>query len=236
LSPLDTKVEALILCGGLGTRLGGELPGLPKALAKVGGRVFLDILIDQLTRQGIRKIIFAIGYLGEKIISRYNSRNDGAFIFSREETPLGTGGAVQHALALIAGDTFLVLNGDSHCQVDFARLIGRHEHIASDMTMVVTSPDNREDTGTICLGPDDRILDYREKPGNAGTDSYVNAGVYVMGKRVFASGSFSPPFSLEYDLFPPLVRRGNCYGFPVNSELVDIGTPQRLREAVKKLS
>ena len=230
---MDINIDAIILCGGFGTRLKDEVPDLPKALALVRGRPFLDILIAQLTSQGIRRIIFGVGHLSDKIVSYYRNRNDGVFVFSMEESPLGTGGAVKHALQFVRTDPFLVLNGDSHCNVDFGHMSGYHSRANADMTMAVTRPDDRKDAGAIELGADGRILGFHEKDECIG--GFVNAGVYLMTKRIFTSAPSTFPLSLEYEFFPELVQHGKCYGFPIDGELVDIGTPDRLRGAQTKL-
>ena len=94
------KVDVLILCGGIGSRLSSVNPDRPKGLAPVGGKPFLDILVEDLVQQGFQRIIFCVGHLKEQVIDRYKTRKDAEYFFSQEDIPLGTGGAVQESGAL----------------------------------------------------------------------------------------------------------------------------------------
>src|SRR5690349_21298843 len=108
-------IDAAILCGGKGTRLQPVISDLPKGLAPVRGRALLDILVEDLVAQGLRRIILCVGHMKEQIISHFSGRRDADFLFSEETAPLGTGGAVKNAAEFIRSDPFLVMNGDSMC-------------------------------------------------------------------------------------------------------------------------
>jgi NDP-sugar pyrophosphorylase family protein len=217
----------------MGTRLKSEVPDRPKGLAELRGRPFLDLLVEQLVEQGVRHLIFAVGYLGEQIVSHFTGTSNASLLFSKEDFPLGTGGAVLKALHLVKSDPFLVLNGDSICPVNYSDLLNAHCAVNADITITVARPDGRSDAGAILLGQANRIIGYSERGANAG--GFVNAGVYMLARRVFEQTQLASRCSLEYDLFPVLAARGRSYGFPIEGELVDIGTPQRLRSARERL-
>ena len=225
-------LDALILCGGLGTRLRDVVADRPKGLAEIRGQPFLDLLIGRLQRQGLRRFILCTGYRGEQIAARYAQRADAQFVVSLEDRPLGTGGAVRLAAAHLASDPFFVLNGDSYCEVDYAALQRFHEGKRATLSIVVAPPGEREDVGTVQLGGDGRIVSFSEK---SGARASINGGVYLMRRSLIDALPAQTPLSLERDVFPEAVRRGGCYGFSVPGPVVDIGTPERYRAAQELL-
>lgn len=220
-------VDAVILCGGRGTRLRSIFPDRAKALVPIGGRPFLDIVVHELRGQGFERIIFCVGHRKEEIIAHYRPRRDGEFVFAEEDEPLGTGGAVMNALPSTRSDPIVVLNGDSWCRVDFQRLYRWHCEKAAAATLVLTAPAGREDGGLVKTDQSGRILSFAEKAGAATNGQYVNAGIYVLEKSAIARGRATIPYSLEHDLFPALSGSQPCFGFFVSGPLIDIGTPER---------
>jgi len=220
-----SALDALILCGGLGTRLREVVTDRPKGLAEIRGRPFLDLLIDELARQGLKRFILCTGYRGEQIAARYARRSDAQFVVSLEDRPLGTAGAIRLALPFAKSDPFLVLNGDSFCQVDYRALHRFHEAKHAALTIVVAPPGSRDDVGTVVLAGDGAIASFNEK-ARQDKQASINAGIYLM-RRNLVEGLTQTPLSLEHDVFPQAVRGGGCYGFPVAGPVVDIGTPER---------
>lgn len=231
--PLDA-IDALILCGGVGSRLRPVVSDRPKSLAPIGGRPFLDILVEDLLQYGIRRIIFGVGHMKEQIIDRYQDRDDAEYLFSQENVPLGTGGAVQIALPVIHSDPFLVMNGDSVCQVDFDKFRSFHMARASNASFVLTKADERYDGGVVCIGETQRIHSFLEKTRiKDQRRCFISAGIYLLQRQIFERQYIEPPFSLEYDVFPEMISTKLCFGFVVESELVDIGTPERYSRAIR---
>lgn len=236
-APLLSSIDAVILAGGLGTRLQAVVSDRPKPLATIQGRAFLDLLVDDLLQQGLRRFVLCISHRREQIVEHFQSRRDAEFLFSEETSPLGTGGAVRHALPLIASNPFLLLNGDSWCQVDFASLLAFHESRGAQASIVVTAARGRKDGGNIELATDGRISAFREKTTAAtGRPALINAGIYILPRDLPAAWQQPDPLSLERDVFPQLAAAGGCYGFQVDSEVIDIGTPERYAEAQLRLS
>jgi len=229
-------IDVVILAGGLGKRMRSIVDDRPKPMATIRGRPFLDILIDDLTRQGLRRLILCVGHRGDQIVAHLRSRTDVEFVFSEENIPLGTGGAIRHAAHLVHSDSFLALNGDSLCRIDYERFLAFHRERNSTASIVVAAARGRSDGGTVELAEDARIVRFREKASGANTAlTYMNAGIYLLRKDLPTSWLQSDPFSLEHDVFPELVSGKNCYGFVVDAEVVDIGTPERYVEAQSKL-
>ena len=227
------EIDVLILCGGYGSRLQPLIKDRPKGMALIGGRPFLDILVDDLLRQGFQSIIFCVGYLKEQIIEHYKLRKDANFQFSEENTPLGTGGAVKNALTLVKSNVILVINGDSICKVNFSDLIHFHYQQMSSATFVLSNPHDRYDGGTVCIDGSNKIHYFLEKKSNQSSfKSLINAGIYLLDLERFSLSEENSPFSLEHNIFPNIVCECPCYGFVVDSDLIDIGTPERYLKAM----
>ncbi len=221
-----SALDALILCGGLGTRLREVVTDRPKGLADVRGRPFLDLLIDRLARHGLRRFVLCTGYRGEQIAARYARRTDAEFVVSLEEQPLGTAGALRLAATHLRSDPLLVLNGDSFCEVDYEALRAFHEDKRATLSIVVVPPGERDDAGNVALADDGAITSFSEKSGR-GERTSINAGIYLMHRSLVDALPAHTSLSLERDVFPEAVRRGGCYGFRVPGPVVDIGTPER---------
>lgn len=227
------EIDVVILCGGLGKRLKSVVGDRPKVLARIGGKVFLDVLINNLLLYGFRRIILSVGHLKEQIIDHFRQKAEYEceIEFSEEHAPLGTGGALKKTEPLIKSDTFLVMNGDSFCDVDFDKLLDFHIGKSAIMTMVLARSDAIKDYGSITLDDSCRIQGFKEKVSSV-SNKMVNAGIYLMQKDIFSYMSEGDVFSLEYDFFPRLTE-SECYGYLTGGELFDIGTPERYEKAKK---
>lgn len=224
-------IDVIILCGGLGKRLRPVTRDQPKVLANIGGKAFLDILIDSLLQYGFKHLILSVGYLKEQIIAHFNNYNPGCKIeFSEEEMPLGTGGAIRRTQPLIEADTFLVMNGDSICEADLSKFYDSHIKHRAILSMVLTKSQQVHDYGIIEMDDYYRIKSFKEKVGHK-DNSFINAGIYLMKKDIFSSMPDNEVFSLEYDFFPKILDNNKCYGFVCEGELIDIGTPERYAKA-----
>lgn len=221
-------VDAIILCGGLGTRLQAVVDDRPKALALVQGKPFIDILLDELIDQGLRRFILCIGYMKEQIVGHLAERHDAVFLYSEETVPLGTGGAIRHALPLVSSDPFMVLNGDSLCRVNLAAMLHFHRQSGAALTLAAAPAGERRDAGTLKISPDSRLRAFEEKSGSG--DS-INAGIYLMNRSSTADWPLTYPFSLERDALPQLIVQQPCFAFEAQGDVYDIGTPDRYRKA-----
>jgi NDP-sugar pyrophosphorylase family protein len=224
--------DALVLCGGLGTRLQPVLRDRPKGLAPISGRPFLDILIEELIRHGLRRILLCAGHGADQIVTHFAHRRDAEFVVCVEPKPLGTGGAVRYALPHVHTDPFIVANGDSFCRVNYGDLLRDHASWRPAATIVVTPPNERTDTGTVEVDAEGRITSFAEKLAQANQQrGYVNAGVYVLQRGLIESERPETPVSLERDIFPRAARDSRCRAFHVAGPVIDIGTPERYAAA-----
>lgn len=221
--------DAIVLAGGLGTRLRDTVPGVPKPLAPVGGRPFLDLLLQQLgTIPTLKRVILAIGHQASQIIEHYRDpRKFGSFeiTFSIEHKPLGTGGALRQALIHTCESNILVLNGDSFLAIDWASFTQTHSTHEGIATIATVHQTDISRYGELILNRrSKRITDFREKEGlvKAG---FINAGVYLFRARVKKHLPPANVFSIEQDLFPSLLREG-LYAHEVQGKFIDIGTKE----------
>lgn len=223
-------LSAVILAGGLGTRLRSVVNDRPKVMAPIGGRPFVTVILDQLNEAGVGDVLLCVGYMGTYIESELGSRyRDLSLRYSYEDRPLGTGGALRNALDLIGSDSALVLNGDSYCQCSFGALRAFHKERRAVGTLLVTRVGDVSRYGSIRLDEQGRIQAFEEKRDSAGP-GWINAGVYVLEKGIIASIGTGACVSLERDLFPSLVGTG-FYGFRQEGSFLDIGTPEDFARA-----
>ena len=222
------KIDAIVLCGGLGKRLRSVVSGLPKSMADIHGRPFLEVLIEYIASFGIQRFILCAGYKKEAIHTHFQSKKDGnCYVISGEAKPLGTGGALKAAFPLLRSSQFLVFNGDSFCRVDLNALVEFHSSVNATATLALASVQDARDFGTIALKENHEIDVFKEKDTSFSAPALVNAGIYLFERSVLQYFSPTETFSLESDLFPSLV--GNkLYGYMTGQNLFDIGTPERL--------
>ena len=228
-------IDVVILSGGLGTRLRPTIKDKPKGLAPVNGRPFLDILVDNLLMYGFHRFVFCVGYLGKQIIRHFGERDDCQIVFSVEEIPLGTGGAIKNAKEKINSDIFLVLNGDSFCEVDYHAFLEFHINNRASISIVLTNVDEARDFGSVIIDHACRMVSFNEKAKNE--SCLINAGIYLLERRVLTLVSEEQTvFSLERDFFPKVIEKYPCYGYEVSSRLWDIGTSERYKKACRHLA
>jgi len=225
-------MKALILAGGLGTRLKDLVNDRPKPMVSVANRPFLEYLIFQLTSHSLTNVVLCIGYLGEQV-RRYfgDGRRWGVHIsYFQEKEPLGTGGAIKLAEKLVQGENFVVMNGDSFLDVDLNRLIDCHLGKKALATMALAQVEDPTRYGAVEINAKGEIEDFVEK-GQGSQSKLVNGGVYVLNRRIFDHIP-EEKVSLEKEVFPNLVGKGFC-GMPVKGFFIDIGVPEdykRLQE------
>jgi len=214
-------VEAVVLAGGLGTRLRAAVSDVPKPMAPVGGRPFLERLLDYWIGQGVRRAVLAVGYMYDSIRRHFGDEYRGcAIAYSIEDHPLGTGGALVQSLPLVHGDTFLVLNGDTYFAVPLEALGAFHRRHGADVSLSLFRSDNPRYTG-ISLDPDGRVSSFSG-------EGLVNGGV-VLFQRSALEGLPATIASLEKDLLPGM--KGAIYGCVFDVPFVDIGLPEDWRAA-----
>lgn len=231
------QTPIIILCGGAGTRLKSILGGKPKILASIGDKMLLDITLSMLARAGFEKIILSVGHLKEHI-EEYAGEKNYPVVFSREDEPLGTGGALAAALPHTDGaEHFFAMNGDMIFNPDFAALHHFHLKKRALMSMALTRPYGGDGGAVVELDGAGQIVGWRNKKTKDAYDPkvFLNAGVYVFTKEAARHFPSAEYFSLEQDVFPKLFKQ-SCYGFKTDSYCIDIGTPERYARALTERS
>lgn len=221
-------IDAAVLAGGLGTRVAAALGDVPKVLAPVGDRVFLDLLLDWLAGQGVRRVVLCLGHGAASVEAhlRHHPRNDLDIRCSVEPAPLGTAGAIAQARPLLTGDPALVLNGDTLMDLDLAGFLRAYRAGGGGIAVVCAKmPGDRY--GRVEIDAAGRIERFREKnPGDA-SPGWVSAGIYLFDRATLDAIAALGRGSLERDL---LERQpaGAIRAFRVEGGFIDIGTPETL--------
>lgn len=224
-------MQAVILAGGLGTRLRPLTDQIPKVMVLVKGKPFLLRLLELLKSQGVNDTVLCIGYLGERVKVFFGERESlGLRIrYSEEkETLLGTGGALKQAQDLLKAH-FFVINGDTYLPVDYSELERAFLRRGKKALMVVY--ENQKDTGVknnVELDSDLMVIRYDKESPNS-TLKYVEAGVLVLRREVLDLIKERCPISLEKGLYPYLIQQGELAAYVTEQRFYDIGTPEQQR-------
>lgn len=224
--------EAIVLAGGKGTRLRSLVSDIPKPMAPINGRPFLEILLAFLAREGFSRIILSVGYKAEVIRSYFGDSYQGMNLtYCVESEPLGTGGSVRFAMEETSQNDFFVLNGDSFADFSRARIV---EHLQKTNSPIILGCEiqNTERYGRI-ISEGSNIQYFREK-GVAGP-GVISAGVYVLRKSILADMPIGVPFSLERDIFMKLTPASRYQLLRIDGCFIDIGIPEDYRLAQKVL-
>jgi len=227
-----SEVTAAILAGGLGTRLRSVVPDRPKVLAEVSGRPFIEYLLDQLVREGVRRAVLLSGFLGEQVRQRLGSSYRGkiALEYSQEQQPMGTAGALRLALSrLDLSDPVLVLNGDSYCDARLDAFAVWHAARESAATILLTEVADTRRYGRVQVDDDGHVLRFMEKAQAEGP-GWVNGGIYLLRRELIAQIPAGRAMSLERQVFPSWIGMG-LHGFRSEGRLWDIGVPEAYARA-----
>jgi len=229
--------DVIILCGGAGLRLRSLVGDLPKAMANVAGRPFLELLIRQLRRYGFRRVVLAVGYGRELVRWHFgDGKFDVRIEYSAESSPLGTGGALRKALDLVESEYVLIMNGDSYTNADLAAFVAASLESKVDASMLVVPADGRDDCGTVLLDEKGALLRFEEKEDSPDAP-HLNSGVYLMSRQLLHEIPLGTEVSLERELLGRWLREGkNIKGFVSDGRCIDIGTPERYCSAQKALA
>ena len=222
-------LTAVILAGGLGTRLREVVPDRPKVLADVAEKPFLSYLFDQLLAEGFRSAVLCTGYRAEMVSAQYGEAYGALRLrYSCETTPLGTGGAIRQALPLVETRYASILNGDSFFGAGFLPLWKAVGESGAGAGMLLAQVGDAARYGRVEISDTGWILGLHEKDGLS-TPGLINAGKYIVQKEWIESIPAGRAVSLEREVFPDWVRRG-FLGVESGAPFVDIGTPSSLVE------
>jgi D-glycero-alpha-D-manno-heptose 1-phosphate guanylyltransferase len=217
--------EAILLAGGFGTRLQTVVSDVPKPMAPVADKPFLFYLIQQLEKQGIKRVILSTGYKSEVITSYFAAHNFKLeILFQKEETPLGTGGGIKYAMALCQSDSVLVLNGDTYFDIDFQKLYQVFVSTQSKAALALRLVDNAGRYGQVRTNGN-TIVAFEEKNSFVAEAGCINGGTYILDKPYFIKNT-SHQFSIEKDFFEKEVSNEVLSGYVFKDYFIDIGIPE----------
>jgi len=229
-------MQAILLCGGMGTRLRSVVSDRPKPMADICGKPFLQYLLEMLRDKGITEVIFALGYMGEMIEDYF--QDGSAFglkiAYSYEEDPLGTGGAIRNALPKIMEEEVLVLNADTYFPMDYQGLYRFHQENDGDFSLATRAVPDISRYGAVRRDAAGRILAWNEKLEDGGQPlaGEINGGIYVMKKSLIAEIPEGKQ-SLEQDCVPKWLSEGKrIFGLPFDGYFMDIGIPKDYQQFI----
>lgn len=231
-APRSVGVTVALLAGGLGTRLGGALGDLPKVMAPVDGRPFLDHLLDRLsaTRE-VRRVVLCLGHKAGPVLAHLETVHHAFEIVPLvEPEPLGTAGALAFAGRWLDGDPVLVMNGDTFVDFDLGRFVGEHRRRGLDASLLSVKSQFTGRYGRLDLDDDGRVIRFREKDPTDTEAGWINAGVYAFGPNLRDRISRIGKGSLERDVLQKLPQ-GAIAAIPCDGRFIDIGTPESLARA-----
>ena len=229
-------MQAILLCGGMGTRLRSVVSDRPKPMADICGKPFLQYLLEMLRDKGITEVIFALGYMGEMIEEYF--QDGSAFglkiAYSYEEEPLGTGGAIRNALPKLMEEEVLVLNADTYFPMDYQGLYHFHQENDGDFSLATRAVPDISRYGAVRRDAAGRILAWNEKLEDGGQPlaGEINGGIYVMKKSLIAEIPEGKQ-SLEQDCIPKWLSEGKrIFGLPFEGYFMDIGIPKDYQQFI----
>jgi len=225
-----SNVTAVILAGGVGSRLRPAVSDRPKVLAEVNGRPYLEHLFDQLLGTGIDHTVICTGHLAQMVQEacgpNYRSMK---LSYSQEFTPMGTGGALRLARPFIMSNTVLVMNGDSYCTANLKTFQESHDDQGISASILLTEVEDTSRYGRVHFNDQSRVIRFDEKGTHSG-HGWINAGIYFFELGLLESIPEGRAISLECELFPSWIEQG-IYGFCSEGSFLDIGTPESYAEA-----
>lgn len=217
------NIPAIILAGGLGTRLRQVIADLPKPMAPVNGKPFLHYIFVYLQKQGIKKVVLAVGYKYGAIKNFFGDEYLNLNIqYAVEEEPLGTGGGIKQAFDFLDGDAF-VINGDTFFNVELSELFNFYKSTGAHIALSLKELSNFDRYGTVSIESTHRIKSFHEKEKMQ--HGFINGGVYVMNKSVFEKTGAEKKLSFEKDVLEKYVNELNYFGKIFDAYFIDIGIP-----------
>lgn len=230
-------MEAIILAGGLGTRLRAAVPDMPKPMAPVHGRPFLEHQMDYWIAQGVTRFILSVGYKRELIEAHFGDHYRHCPVtYAREEEALGTGGGLLLGLARARDDTVLIVNGDTFFEAELVTMRERHAAVQAHVTVALRRVPHNDRYGEVALDAHGAITGFHAKP--SGGEGIINGGVYVMQREALLGLGWKPgdKVALEQEIFPALLKRKmKMLGVAFAGAFVDIGVPEDYRRAAAML-
>lgn len=226
--------EAIVLAGGLGTRLKEVVADVPKPMAPINGRPFLDILLYNLSKKGIHKVVLSVGYMADVIQDYFGSTKYGLeIIYNTEKVPLGTGGGIYSSLKICTSEAVLILNGDTFIDFDY-KLIYELWHKNKKPIILTRIVNDTSRYGKITIA-NNKIKSFSNEHITKEENKVINAGVYILPKNILDQYSDNDVFSFESDFLPNAVTSRDFYSVQSDDYFIDIGIPEDYERAQTEL-
>lgn len=226
--------EAIILAGGLGTRLREAVPDLPKCMAPVAGKPFLSYVIDHLRMQGVERFIFSLGYKWG-VIEEYLQKEYATLDYTSviEDEPLGTGGAIDLAVQKASSGDVAIANGDTLFKINLNEVSSLHSAKSAECTLALNPMQNFDRYGVVETDSEGKIISFKEKQFYE--NGLINGGVYLLNKEKFLNRSFPEKFSFEKDYLEKFCTEGKFFASMQDGYFIDIGIPEDYQKAQSDL-
>jgi D-glycero-alpha-D-manno-heptose 1-phosphate guanylyltransferase len=226
-------MEAIILAGGLGTRLRDIIADVPKPMAPVNNKPFVQYLFKWIKQYPVKKLVISAGYKSESIVNYFGNSIFGIPVeYVIEDKPLGTGGAVKYALHKTSWPDVLILNGDTYFPINLNKLVAFHSINKSSFTVALKRMQDFDRYGTVeCRG--NTIVKFNEK--KFCSDGLINGGIYLINRSLIESWNLSGSFSLEKDIMEKEAEKSVMKGIFFDEPFIDIGVPEDYRRATSIL-
>lgn len=217
-------MEVIILAGGLGTRLANIVNDVPKPMAPIANKPFLEILLDYLCANNITKVIFATAYKSEVIQKHFKEKYKNIDLsYAVANEPLGSGGQAKDGLKISTHEDVIIMNGDTFFEINLNKMMDFHKKNKSDFTMAVRKSENIKNSGSIYYNNEKQIISFKEKKDvGAGL---INGGIYIVKKNIFYNIN-KIKFSLEHDFLEKNINNYKIMAYESNEYFIDIGTPE----------
>lgn len=225
---------AIILAGGLGTRLQSVVADVPKCMAPIKGIPFINYVITHLQKNGIKQFVFSLGYKSEIIIDHLDKNYphiSKTYVVEKEQ--LGTGGAITEACKYVSEKNVVIVNGDTLFNIDLDKMIGFHRNHAADCTIALKLLPNCSRYGTVVINSQSLVKAFNEKKESG--QGYINGGIYVLDVNSFLNDSLPVQFSFEKDWLQKNFGVKKIYGVKNNRYFIDIGIPEDFEKANAQL-
>ncbi|WP_373034661.1 nucleotidyltransferase family protein [Sulfurimonas sp.] len=222
-------MEAIILAGGFGTRLQSVVKDVPKPMADINGKPFLEYILNMLSKQGVTDVVFSVGYKADIIKKYFGHKYKNINInYSIEEIALGTGGAIKKSLDMCKEKDVLVLNGDTYFDVSLNELFDKYKELDCSLILSLKVMHNSNRYGSVIV-ENNYIKSFTEKKYKE--KSLINGGVYIINKNLFTNSILNGTFSFESDFLEKNVNNLK-FGFLIsNGYFIDIGIPEDYEKA-----
>ena len=216
--------EAIILAGGYGKRLSAVVNDVPKPMAPVQNKPFVEYLLDYLITFNIDHVVLSVGYMADVITKYFGNKHKSLNItYAIENEPLGTGGGIKLATSFLFGDKALIINGDTYFNINIQTFEEFYDNKKAELLIALKKLDNTSRYGLVNVDADNKIQGFTEKNPSL-TTGYINGGIYLFDKQLLTD--LPTKFSFEKDFMEKHHNTIKCYGLPFDNNFIDIGIPE----------